>query len=294
MSEVNKLLSGVILELYKDSLQPSARIWGNFFGVLANRRVQTLRKNLLIAENKLQQENPKNIVSPKFDVAMPILEKMRYTEEEALAEAYAELLKNSCLKDRQAKVLPAYSEILSRLTSDEVRILDLIYRRKNHYKVLVKDVMKSKHDEFTQKYGHLEVSHETLESSMLYPVNGIPYLEVRSNAGKSYEGFITVVKYFTDINKKVTLSAPENFEVYIENLQSLGIFDVGFNILFPPISIYNCLVQEATRNYRSSIEQQGRTMELLRGRIEPTSLANSFLAMCTSSKHNEKSNAPTP
>jgi len=292
VSEENKQLSGVMLELYKDSLQPSVRIWGKYLGDLASRRVRALRKNLLKAADKLQQENPENIISQKFDVAMPILEKMRYTEEEALADAYAELLKNSCLKDRQAKVLPAYSEMLSRLTPDEVKILDLVYRKKNRYEVLVKDVLESKREEFTQKYGHLEISHEALNHSMLYPVDGIPYIEVRSNANNPLEGFKVVVKYFTDINEKVALSNPENFETYIENLRSLRMFDVEINVLFPPASIYDHLVREATRNYRSTIEQHNRTMELLMGRMELTSLAQSFLAVCTSSRHDVESNAP--
>jgi len=298
VSEEIKALVSLVPELYKDLAQPTVRNAGNALGEVADliaapvgRCASILKNNVLRTIDKLSKEHPENVVQTKHGVAVPILEKMRYVEEEALADAYAELLKNSCLKDRQAKVLPAYSEMLSRLTPDEVKILDLVYRKKNRYKVLVKDVLESKREKFTQKYGHLEISHEALDNSMLYPIDGIPYIEVRSNAKNPIEGFEVVVKYFTDINEKVVLSNPENFETYIENLRSLRIFDVEINVLFPPASIYDCLVREATRNYRSTIEQHNRTMELLMGRMELTSLAQSFLAVCTSSEHDGEPNS---
>lgn len=301
MAEENKNLARLVPEVYKDLAQPAAKNAGNAIGEVVDlivapvgRCANILKGNLLRTIDKLGKEEPENIIPTKPSVAIPILEKMYYTEEDALAEAYAELLKNSCLKDRQPKVLPAYVDILSRLTPDEVGILDLIYRNKNTYKVLVKDVIRFVPEEFRQKYDCSKISHETLESLIPYPVDGIPYLEVRSCADEPDGGYRVVVKYFTDIDKKVVLSDPENCETYIENLQALGIFNLGLATLFPPISVYDCLEQEATRNYRSSIEQHSRTMKLLRGRIELTPLAESFLAMCTSGKDNKESNVSAP
>lgn len=288
MSEENKQLSGVMLELYKDSLQPSVRIWGKYLGDLASRRVRALRKNLLKAADKLQQENPENIISPKFDVAMPILEKMRYTEEEALADAYAELLKNSCLKDRQAKVLPAYSQILSSITPDEVKILDFVYREKNTYKTPVREVMKfASEEEIKRILVNRNVSDDTL---IHYPIAGIPFLEVRSNL-KGRECGETLAKYFTDIDRKVDLSSSESVEVYIDNLRSLGILDAEV-FSFIPVAIYSELESEAARQYETMIERENRVMRLVNGSIELTPLAKSFLAMCTSNRHNEETNAP--
>ncbi|MCY4258767.1 MAG: Abi-alpha family protein [Rhodobacteraceae bacterium] len=287
MSEENKQLSGVMLELYKDSLQPSVRIWGKYLGDLASRRVRALRKNLLKAADKLQQENPENIISPKFDVAMPILEKMRITEEETLADAYAELLKNSCLKDQQAKVLPAYSQILSSITPDEVKILDFVYREKNTYKTPVREVIKFANEKTKRILVNMNVSDDTL---IPYPIAGIPFLEVRSNL-KEREGGKTLAKYFTDIDSKVDLSSSESVEVYIDNLQSLGILDAQ-DSSFLPIAIYSDLESEAARQYKAIIERENHEMALLKGSIYLTPLAQSFLAMCTSKRDNRESNAP--
>ncbi|MDD9816819.1 MAG: Abi-alpha family protein, partial [Gammaproteobacteria bacterium] len=100
--------------------QPAGRILGDVLGKVAGLALEPVgaladigKANLMRFVKKLEKEereNPENIIPTKPSVAVPILEKMRYNDEDALAEAYAELLKNSCLKDRQAKVLPAYSE----------------------------------------------------------------------------------------------------------------------------------------------------------------------------------------
>lgn len=289
MSEVSKQLSGVMLELYKDSLQLSVRIWGKFLGDLASRRVRALRKNLLRADDKLQQEAPENIVSPKFDVAMPILEKMRYTEEEALTEAYAELLKNSCLKDRQAKVLPAYSQILSSLSPDEVKILDFLYSGKNCYEISGEELEEVMSEEERSELKHYlnSTGHKIVRAP--HQIVGLPFIEVRiQNPGLLSQN---AAKYFSDIDEKISLSNPENAGAYIENLKAAGLFTVRENVCFTPASIYSDL-EKSAMDYKEALEMQGCVTEMVKGQIRLTSLAQSFLAMCTSNRHNEESNAP--
>jgi len=296
-----KNLPEVKLEAYKDIAQPAARILGVTLGKcvgLALNPVGALadigRKNLMRFVKKLEKEekeNPENIIPTKPSVAIPILEKMRYIEEDVLAEAYAELLKNGCLKDRQAKVHPTYSEILSRLTSDEVKTLDFLYHGGNTYKIPMQELVKVLDDEDKQMLEDMNMSAGTL---IPLPVHGIPFLEVRGDTHKENEGWVVMAKYFTDISRKIAFSSPENLEVYIDNLQSLGIFQVRTNLWFIPVVIYNDLESEATHQYKRMIEGEGRKMRLIRGEIRLTSLALSFLEVCTSSKDNKGSNVSAP
>jgi len=298
VSEETKALIAVIREGYKDMAQPTARAVGNALGKVAGLALEPVgaladigKANLMRFVKKLEKEereNPENIIPTKPSVAVPILEKMRYVDEDALAEAYAELLKNSCLKDRQAKVLPAYSEILARLSPDEVKILDFLYREENIYEIPVRELLKTVSDEDRLKLAGTTVP---VEMQMAYPIQGIPFLEVRSDTRKKDGGWNVTVKYFTDVSRKVSLSSAESLDAYIENLQSLGIFQVRTNFWFIPVAIYSDLESEATRQYKDVIERDGRTINLLKGEIRLTSLAESLLAMCTSNSHNGKSNA---
>jgi len=298
MIEEHKALVSLIRESYKDIAQPTARVIGDALGQCAGFVLEPVgglanigRNNLMRFVKKLEKEereNPENIIPTKPSVAVPILEKMRYVEEDVLANAYAELLKNSCLKDQQVKVLPAYSEILARLSPDEVKILDFVYREKNSYEIPALELLKLASDKEKKNLAGTTVPAEMHVS---YPLRGIPFLEVRSAVRKEGDSWTVMVKYFTDVSEKIALSSPEDIEVYIENLQSLGIFQVRTNFWFTPTAIYNDLEIDATRQYKEMIERAGCVMELLKGEIRLTSLAESFLAMCASNRHNGESNA---
>lgn len=270
----NKGRPEVKLEAYKDLAQPAGRILGDVLGKVASLALEPVgaladigKANLMRFVKKLEKEereNPENIIPTKPSVAVPILEKMRYNDEDALAEAYAELLKNSCLKDRQAKVLPAYSEILARLSPDEVKILDCINSGGVSYRLHGKSVW----------------------------YDGFPFVEIR-NKSKHAREWLTVESHFNDLDQRVILSNSENMGTYIDNLIALRIFSVDHGVEYKPVSIYENLERDASRLYQSKIEQVGRVMDLNRGAISLTNLAKSFLAMCTSNRHNGESNAPT-
>lgn len=279
---------GLMTEAYKDLGQPAVRIVGQFLGEVIGLVGVPLGKLASIGKNNLMRfveklekahkENPENIVPAKPSVAVPILEKMIYTEEESLAEAYAELLKNSCLKDQQPKVLPSYATILSNLTPDEVKILDFVNSTRNAYMVPLRDITEFQTEEGT--------------TSVLF--YGVPCFEIRSQLTQNATEWWTMAEHFNDLDKRVTLSNPENTDVYIENLQRLGIFSIRTDIVFKPVVVYKDLEDEANRRYKEIIEQQGRAMRLIRGQIRLTPLAKSFLAMCTSSKQSQKPNDALP
>lgn len=283
----------VELEAYKDIAQPTARVVGSALGKVVGLTLDWIgaladigNANLMRFVKKLEKEereNPENIIPTKPSVAVPILEKMRYVEEDALAEAYAELLKNSCLKDRQAKVLPAYSEILARLSSDEVKILDCIKRQKICYtsQELLENMSKEDQLEWSQT-----------ERPVFYWYDGFPFLEIRDQQSHQIKEWTTIAPYFTDIHERVDISSHENIDAYIDNLKSLGIFTVPHDSILKPDAIYRNLEIRAARQYKGRIERENRVMVLVKKSIKLTPLAQSFLAMCTSSQYNRESNAP--
>lgn len=288
----------LVTEVYKDLGQPAVRIVGQSLGEIVGFILVPLGKCASIGRNNLmrfveklekaQKENPENIVPTKPSVAVPILEKMIYTEEESLAEAYAELLKNSCLKDQQPKVLPSYATILSNLTPDEVKILDFVNSTRNVYRVPLQDIREYQTEKARLQLAQLQLS---AQGQMLqFPVryDGIPCLEIRSQTTQDAKGWWTMAEHFNDIDKRVTLSNPENTEVYIENLQRLRMFSIQTDVAYKPLAVYKDLENEANRRYKEIIEQQGRVMGLIKGIICLTPLAKSFLAMCTSSEQNQK------
>jgi len=293
---------GLITEVYKDLAQPAVGIVGQFLGetlglvfVPLGKCASIGRNNLMRFVEKLEKakkENPENIVPAKPSVAVPILEKMIYTEEESLAEAYAELLKNSCLKDQQPKVLPSYATILSNLAPDEVKILDSVNSTKNTYMFPLQTVPEYQTDE-----GRLQLEQfrqSTQNPTMFLLSRGIPCLEIRSQLTQNATEWRTLSEHFNDIDKRVTLSNPENTDVYIENLQRLRMFSIRTGIFYEHLAVYEDLENEANRRYKEIIEQQGGVMILIKGIICLTPLANSFLAMCTSSEQNQKPNDALP
>ena len=55
--------------------------------------------------------------------------------------------------------------------------------------------------------------------------SSLPFLEVRGQR-KSKNEWITVIRYFTDIADRVHFVHSNNVQLYIDNLEALGIFKI--------------------------------------------------------------------
>lgn len=279
---------GAITSIYKDAASPALRSIGDALGMLAEaaiaeplrRKAEQIRaKNIARTEEKLKKELPENITETKVSIAVPILERMRYIEEEELADAYAELLKNSCLRDRQSKVLPSYATLLSNLTSDEVRILNFVHKWQNYSNIQAGKLMQVGSESTKQ-----EIMERGIQSHQIvkYSVWGIHALEISTK--NEHEGFSTREKYFNDLEKKMTLERTENIEIYIENMKSLGIMESlmgahGLGAAFVPKEIYDELEAEAKAKYG-----EGDNIDIQKRAIALTSLGLAFLDMCSPKK----------
>ena len=148
MSEDNKIrdvvdaVTGVAkaVPVYQDVVQPAAQELG--------KALQTVAKTVHIAlapvsalvwgydqvkefvstkvADRLKNVPPENIVTPKPNVAGPLLESLRYTgHEQSLSDLYANLLAASMDKSTAHGAHPAFVEIIKQLTPDEAKLIGL-------------------------------------------------------------------------------------------------------------------------------------------------------------------------
>ena len=137
-----KTLGSLMLEVYKDTTQPAVQSVGRALGSVVNlvaypvaRCAEIFHKNMAKFFDKMKAEQQDNIVPADPNIAVPILQKLIYTEVDELVNLYTELLKKNCLKDSKGKVLPSYVNMISNITPDEIKIIDFLFKEK--YKVSV-------------------------------------------------------------------------------------------------------------------------------------------------------------
>jgi len=128
------------IPVYEDVLQPAAKEIG--------KGLQTVAKSIHVAlapvsvlvwgydqvkefvstkvADRLKNVKPEDIVTPKPNVAGPVLEALRYTgHEESLSDLYANLLATSMDKNTASSAHPAFAEIIKQLTPDEAKLISL-------------------------------------------------------------------------------------------------------------------------------------------------------------------------
>ena len=128
-------------EVYRDLAQPAARVAGEKLYVVANAlgkafdpleglvwgydRIKEWMCSKVL--EKIANEDPANIQSPKLSVAGPIITNMHFAyEEEHLKEMYANLLAAAMHKKKADLVHPLYVHVLQQLSPDEALILKQI------------------------------------------------------------------------------------------------------------------------------------------------------------------------
>ena len=148
MGEENKIrdvvdaVSGIAkaVPVYQDVVQPAAQELG--------KALQTVAKTIHVAlapisalvwgydqvkefvstkvADRLKNVPEENIVTPKPNIAGPVLEALRYTgHEPLLSDLYANLLAASMDQATANGVLPAFVEIIKQLTPDEAKLVSL-------------------------------------------------------------------------------------------------------------------------------------------------------------------------
>lgn len=123
-------------EIMKQLALPAAaqfgQALGNVFGLINTITLPVKFCNLYAQRNFARYcDNLNKIPSDKIrevepEIAIPIIEKLSYTSNEELANAYANLLANASNKDKIDLIHPGFIEKLNNMAPDEARIIEYL------------------------------------------------------------------------------------------------------------------------------------------------------------------------
>ncbi len=263
------------IALYQDAAQPSVRVVGkalaqctSLFVSPIGRMAEIFEKNIQKYLDKLEGYDEDELVSPNTRILVPILEKMRFTSEDKVAEYYAEILATASKKETASKVMVTFIEILNRLTADEIKILEFINSKDNFVKV----------DSFTEeelsKYG-LKKNIKNLKIS-----GSLPIIDVNLYI-KGQIGYKPLLKNFSYLKDKVSLTFPENLESYLDNMLSLGLLEREFSKTFAIEKIYECLEKHTKVKEIRVKATPNQNIKPERGRIDISDLGKKLLNLCS-------------
>jgi hypothetical protein len=264
--------------LYQDAAQPSVRVVGkslaqctSLFVTPIGRMAEIFEKNIQKYLDRLEGLKEDQLVSPDTRILVPVLEKMRFTSEEKVAEYYAEILATASKKETASKVMVTFIEILNRLSADEIKILEFINSPNNFVTV----------EDFTEN----EISTYDLPKDVkkLALMGSLPVVDVNLHTtGKT--GYVTLVRNFNYIREKISLDYPSNLEPYLDNMISLGLLEREFSRTFAIGKIYDCLEKHiGVEKMKKNIGTNQR-IEFERGRLDVTNLGKKLLILCSPKK----------
>lgn len=263
---------------YQDAAQPSIRVVGkalaqctSLFVTPIGRMAEIFEKNIQKYLDKLEGLKEDQIVSPDTRILVPVLEKMRFTNEEKVAEYYAEILATASKKETASKVMVTFIEILNRLTADEIKILEFINSRDNF--VIVEDFTEDELTTYNLPKG----------TKKLTLIGSLPIVDVNLHiTGKT--GYVTVVRNFNYLKEKIVLDYPNNLKSYLDNMISLGLLEREFSKTFAITKIYNCLEKHIEVEKMKKGLKPNQRIELERGRLDITNLGKKLLILCSPKK----------
>lgn len=261
MSEIEETTNAVAeickaVPIYQDAVQPAAKQIGQSLETIAKTVNLALSPvsglvwggekikdwvSTKVAE-KLRDVPPENIVSPRPNVAGPLLESMRYTgHEEALRDMYANLLASSMNKNTSHRAHPSYVEVIKQLTSDEARLLSYIGK----------------------------------------DCGPIPLLTLRAES-KDESGGQDVIRHISLLGKAAECEVCDNMPVYIDNLCRLGLIVVSYEQHFTAPGIYDELEQSPIILAFKELAEKDNDWEMAikKGGIWVTELGKQFSAVC--------------
>jgi hypothetical protein len=247
--------------VYQDIVQPAAQELG--------KALQTVAKTVHVAlapvsalvwgydqvkefvstkvAERLKNVPPENIVTPKPNVAGPVLEALRYTgHEPLLSDLYANLLAASMDKSTANGALPAFVEIIKQLTPDEAKLVGLfIYER-----------------------------------TMSFPLITVRWEYKNPTPDKN--GGSDVLVNFSQIGFIAHCEYPNMTPMYIDNLCRLGLAEIPAMFVYTSVGVYDPLENAPeVLQKKSEIEQNPEfKFALERKGLRVTELGKQFARTC--------------
>ncbi|TXK23596.1 DUF4393 domain-containing protein [Pontibacter qinzhouensis] len=201
--------------------------------------------NLKRYAKKLQASQAEDICEVPPYVGLPILEKLTYLDQHELSEAFLNLLTKASTKATINLAHPSFISTLNNMCADEAKIL-----------------FQYKHQESIPRIDLYIKKQQAAGQAPILTLNPeITFLEGEQNVRPAQEVHTKVAWNLTGIEVFVELDFPENIDVYIENLEKLGIIALETEVhLKKDLETFKQLEQDI---YKSSILERQQWVEEL-------------------------------
>lgn len=171
-------------EIIKELALPSARqvgqALGNVFGLLNTLTLpikfgnEIAQRNFAKYAEKLEDIADDKIKQVEPEIAMPIIEKLSYTSNEDLANAFANLLANASNQEKIDLIHPGFIQKLNSLAPDEARLLEYFKTNQGDISYIIFKAVNST----DQSYSELSLKLTGIEKKLnLTPKQVIIHLE---------------------------------------------------------------------------------------------------------------------
>ena len=237
--------------------------------------------NLKKISDRIQQIPEERQVAIEPYKADNAIRKLQVVREETLSNMFVELIAKSADSKYEKEVIPRYQEIISNLSPNDAKILEIMLKGYN-VTVPCEDLIKEKvlKESVIQRIG--------ANMSVLYPIPGIPFLELQ-NKEKNKSSYYDIHKIFTDQSKILPNESIENIEASFYSLQALGLVEVRSGPHYLPLSIYSHLEEGAyVVSLKEGIEKkEDRVLNMVKGRIDITQFGRKFLSIVLRESNHE-------
>lgn len=268
LQAVQEIIKANAAAVYQDSAQPSVRVLGkslaqcvSLFATPIGRMAEIFEKNLSRYIDKLEGLSADQITLPETRILVPILERLRYTDDEVVAEYYAQILATASTVENAKKVSVAFIEILNRLCADEIKILEFINSQNNT----------------------ILLENDTGEKYNILLFGVLPVINVHINQKEG--GYVVAIKNLTYLTEKITLNSPDNLNMYFDNMFALGLLLKPAMIKAHDTNIYKLIKTNPLIKDVESKLIEGQTIDYSEARIETTELGRQLLNIASKNEN---------
>lgn len=195
-----------------------------------------------VMEEKLKGIPPERLITPKPNIAGPIIESMRFVgEEPELREMFANLLATSMDSATANNAHPAFAEIIRQMTGDEARIAKLILTGARY-----------------------------------------PLVSVLAEDIQPPHAFVHVLTHFSLIGEHADCSSPLSIAHHLDNICRLGLAQIPLGMTLIDKQIYNSLEQNhiVLSAAAAADKRVGKRSKIEREYVEATVLGRVFHSVC--------------
>ncbi|MDD3723140.1 MAG: Abi-alpha family protein [Lutibacter sp.] len=267
LQAIKEIVKANATAVYQDSTQPSVRVLGkslaqcvSLFATPIGKMAEIFEKNLTKYIDKLEGLSDVQIKEPETRILVPILERLRYTDDEVVADYYAQILATASTTENANKVSVAFIEILNRLCADEIKILEFI---NSHHNTLI-------------------LEKETGEEYQTSFFGVLPVMNVHINQKDG--GYVVAIKNLTYLLEKIKLNNADNLNMYFDNMFALGLLLKPAMIRANDNNIYLFLKKNIQIKQLEAQIVEGQKLDFSEARIETTELGKQLLSIASYNK----------